>query len=119
MSASQIPRSVRKSHLDQLCHDNAQEIGVPTILPASFPNSPRFYYNLYLDAVALPRRFGKPDLFVTMTCNPNWDDTHGADLYRQAMASCRNANAARTQLRAETTDCRVCAKFAAYLQHFL
>jgi hypothetical protein len=46
-------------------------------------------------------------------------DTHGADLYRQAMASCRNANAARTQLRAETTDCRVCAKFAAYLQHFL
>lgn len=60
--------------MDQLCHDNAQEIGVPTILPASFPNSPRFYYNLYLDAVALPRRFGKPDLFVTMTCNPNWDE---------------------------------------------
>ena len=46
-------------------------------------------------------------------------DTHGADLYRQAMASCRNANAARTQLRAETTNCRVCAKFAAFLQHFL
>jgi hypothetical protein len=46
-------------------------------------------------------------------------DTHGVDLYRQAMASCRNANAARTQLRAETTNCRVCAKFAAFLQHFL
>ena len=60
--------------MNQLCADNAHQIGVPTILPASFPNSPRFYHNLYLDAVALPRRFGKPDLFITMTCNPHWDE---------------------------------------------
>jgi hypothetical protein len=24
----------------------------------------------YLDAMALVRRFGKPDIFLTMTCNP-------------------------------------------------
>ena len=47
------------------------------------------------------------------------DDTHGADLYRQAIASCRNATKARTQLRAATTKCRVCAKFASFLDHFL
>lgn len=58
--------------IDQLCVDNANQIGVPSILPASYPNSPRYYHNLYLDAVALPRRFGKPDLFITMTCNPHW-----------------------------------------------
>jgi hypothetical protein len=28
----------------------------------------------YLDAVALPRRFGKPDLFITMTANPHWPE---------------------------------------------
>ncbi len=57
---------------DQLNTDNARQIGVPVVLPASYPNSPRYYHNLYLDAVALPRRFGKPDLFVTITCNPKW-----------------------------------------------
>jgi hypothetical protein len=46
-------------------------------------------------------------------------DTHGEDLYRQAIASCRNANKARTQLRAATAKCRVCAKFASFLDHFL
>jgi hypothetical protein len=28
----------------------------------------------YLDAVALPRRYGKPDLFITMTANPHWPE---------------------------------------------
>jgi hypothetical protein len=60
--------------IDQLCSDNAQQIGVPVVLPASYPNSPRYYHNLYLDAVALPRRFGKPDLFITITANPQWPE---------------------------------------------
>jgi hypothetical protein len=46
-------------------------------------------------------------------------DTNGVDLYCQAVSSLRNANNARNQLRAATTNCRVCAKFAAFLQHFL
>uniref|UniRef100_A0A914Z2E1 Helitron helicase-like domain-containing protein n=1 Tax=Panagrolaimus superbus TaxID=310955 RepID=A0A914Z2E1_9BILA len=29
---------------------------------------------LYQDAMAIVRRFGKPDLFITMTCNPNWKE---------------------------------------------
>ena len=32
--------------IDQISVVNARQIGVPTVLPASFPNSPRFYYNL-------------------------------------------------------------------------
>ena len=27
----------------------------------------------YLDAMALVWRFGKPDIFLTMICNPKWD----------------------------------------------
>jgi hypothetical protein len=33
-----------------------------------------FAIRLYLDAMALPRRFGKPDLFITMTANPSWPE---------------------------------------------
>lgn len=29
-------------------------------------------YQLYQDAMAIVRKFGKPDLFITFTCNPNW-----------------------------------------------
>jgi hypothetical protein len=28
----------------------------------------------YIDAMALVRKFGKPYIFLTMTCNPNWDE---------------------------------------------
>lgn len=32
--------------MDQLSSDNARQIGVPVILPSSYPNSPRYYHNL-------------------------------------------------------------------------
>jgi hypothetical protein len=35
-----------KAIMDQICAGNARDIGVPVILPASFPNSPRYYHNL-------------------------------------------------------------------------
>jgi hypothetical protein len=40
-------------------------------------------------------------------------------LYRQAITGVRNAHHARTQHHIATMTCPVCAKFAAYLQHFL
>jgi hypothetical protein len=48
------------------------------ILPSSFVGSPRFYHQLYLDAMALPHRFHKPDLFITITCNPGWTEISSA-----------------------------------------
>ena len=30
--------------------------------------------NLYLDAMAICRHFGFPDLFITFTCNPKWPE---------------------------------------------
>jgi len=52
---------------------NAAEIGQSVVrLPSGFVGSARWYQQLYYDAMALPIRFGKPDLFITMTCNPRW-----------------------------------------------
>ena len=28
----------------------------------------------YQDAMAICRKYGRPDLFITMTCNPKWDE---------------------------------------------
>ena len=32
----------------------------------------------YQDAMAICRHFGKPDFFITFTCNPNWDEIREA-----------------------------------------
>ncbi|XP_033142595.1 uncharacterized protein LOC117132485 [Brassica rapa] len=44
------------------------------ILPASFTGGPRYMKNNYLDAMAICRHFGFPDLFITFTCNPKWPE---------------------------------------------
>src|SRR6266542_3377052 len=30
-----------------------------------------------MDAMALVQKYGKPDYFLTMTCNPNWEEITG------------------------------------------
>ncbi|KAG5541509.1 hypothetical protein RHGRI_021364 [Rhododendron griersonianum] len=48
------------------------KIGAPIILPGSFIGGPRDMHKRYMDAMALVERYGKPDIFLTMTCNPKW-----------------------------------------------
>ncbi|GBN85324.1 hypothetical protein AVEN_175849-1 [Araneus ventricosus] len=36
--------------------------------------SPRHMQQNYQDAMAMLRKFGKPDLFLTFTCNPSWSE---------------------------------------------
>ncbi|XP_028086421.1 uncharacterized protein LOC114287309 [Camellia sinensis] len=50
------------------------KIGHRVILPPSFIGSPRDLRRRYVDAMALVQRFGKPDIFLTMTCNPTWPE---------------------------------------------
>lgn len=47
-------------------------VGRIVILPSSFSGSPRNMMRHYQDAMGIVRKFGKPDLFITMTFNPNW-----------------------------------------------
>jgi|LauGreDrversion4_2_1035121.scaffolds.fasta_scaffold339485_1 hypothetical protein len=46
-------------------------------------------------------------------------DEDAIDMYQSTISSMRNARLARQQLRASTTTCPVCAKFASFLQHFM
>lgn len=48
------------------------KIGRRIVLPSSFIGGPRDMRKRYLDAMSLVQRYGKPDLFLTMTCNPKW-----------------------------------------------
>lgn len=49
--------------------------GKRVILPSSFNGSPRCYRELYHDSMALIQLLGKSDLFITFTCNLNWQET--------------------------------------------
>ncbi|WVZ95702.1 hypothetical protein U9M48_041434 [Paspalum notatum var. saurae] len=52
----------------------ADAVGKRTVLATSFLGGPRGMRRRYMDAMALVRKYGKPDIFLTMTCNPNWDE---------------------------------------------
>ncbi|XP_074299755.1 uncharacterized protein LOC141630914 [Silene latifolia] len=52
----------------------AANVGKRVILPLTFLGGPRDMKKRYLNSMALVHRFGKPDLFVTMTCNPTWPE---------------------------------------------
>lgn len=48
--------------------------GRMVILPSTFSGSPRNMMQNYQDAMAIVRKFGKPDYLITMTCNPAWPE---------------------------------------------
>jgi hypothetical protein len=50
------------------------KIGRKFVLPQSFTCGPRDMLRRYMDAMAIVQRYGKPDIFLTITCNPNWPE---------------------------------------------
>lgn len=67
-------RSEEYIHLrDAINNDgNLNDIGRMTILPATYTGSPRHMHEYAQDAMSYVRQYGRPDLFVTFTCNPTW-----------------------------------------------
>ncbi|GFT82258.1 ATP-dependent DNA helicase [Trichonephila clavipes] len=55
---------------------NITNIGKMIILPSSYIDSPRHMQEYAQDAMAYVRHYGRPDLFITFTCNPAWDEIH-------------------------------------------
>jgi len=53
---------------------NLEDTGQMIVLPSSFNGGPRYMLNLFHDAMAIVKEFGKPDLFITITCNPHWPE---------------------------------------------
>jgi hypothetical protein len=61
---------------DALAVDGPRDrpLGRAMVLPATFTGSPRFMQKNYLDAMTIVTRLGRPDLFLTFTANPNWEE---------------------------------------------
>ncbi|KAG2210181.1 hypothetical protein INT45_004502 [Circinella minor] len=61
-------------------------VGKRVILPLSFIGGPCHMQQLYQDAMSIVRRFGKPDIFVTVTTNPRWHEIQDCLLPGQTAA---------------------------------
>ncbi|GMF82124.1 unnamed protein product [Phytophthora fragariaefolia] len=57
---------------DSRCEDYLNQVGMRIVLPDSHSGSPRNKYKHYQESMAIVREYGKPDAFITMTCNPKW-----------------------------------------------
>ena len=71
------PRSERYIHLrDAIVNDgsNTTNVGRLTILPSSYAGSPRHMHEYAQDAIPYVHLYGRPDLFITFTCNQSWDE---------------------------------------------
>ncbi|UYV70222.1 hypothetical protein LAZ67_7002235, partial [Cordylochernes scorpioides] len=49
-------------------------IGRQVIFPSSFVGSPRHMHEYAQDCMAYVRKYGRPDIFITFTCNPEWPE---------------------------------------------
>ena len=54
--------------------DNQQPAIGRKILSSSYVGSPRWYHSQFQDGMAIVREYHKPDFFITMTCNPKWNE---------------------------------------------
>ena len=50
------------------------KVGKRVILPSTFIGGSRDMRRRYLDAMTLVQHYGKPNLFITMTCNSEWKE---------------------------------------------
>jgi hypothetical protein len=55
---------------------DASLVGKRIILPDSFTGGPRYMFKNCQDAMGICKKFGYPDLFITVTCNSNWPEIH-------------------------------------------
>ncbi|XP_022233499.2 uncharacterized protein LOC111081677 [Drosophila obscura] len=69
-------RSEEYVHLrDSINNDgNAQNVGTMIILPSSYVGSPRHMFDYAQEAMSYVRRYGRSDLFIAFTCNPQWEE---------------------------------------------
>ena len=61
---------------------NLAEHGTQIILPSSFVGSERYMNQLFRDSMAICCAFNKPDIFLTMTANPNWPEIQDQLLWK-------------------------------------
>ena len=80
---------------------NMAEHGQRFILLSSFSGGERHMTQLFQDAMAIARTFGKPDIFYTMTANSNWPDIQDHLLWEVPPAPGAN----RRKRKQHASDC--------------
>ena len=82
---SYIRNNPKKLRVDKFCSlqqslDDGSTKGLNkgkrVILPSTFVGSPRYIDQLYFDGMAICNHVGFPNLFITLTCNPNRPEIH-------------------------------------------
>ncbi|XP_065658931.1 uncharacterized protein LOC136083459 [Hydra vulgaris] len=63
---------VLHEHVNNLRNDHNVRPGRVVVLPSTYVGSPRALKENFEDAMAIMKKYGKPDLFITFTCNPKW-----------------------------------------------
>ncbi|GJV28335.1 DNA helicase [Tanacetum coccineum] len=53
---------------------DGSDLGLRTVLTASFTGGPRYMYAHYLDALAICQIHGSPSFLITFTCNAKWPE---------------------------------------------
>ena len=59
---------------DAISKNKDIDIGKPSIMPSSFVGSDRWWHHHIQDGLTYTINHGPPDLFLTVTCNPWWDE---------------------------------------------
>ncbi|XP_065674146.1 uncharacterized protein LOC136091089 [Hydra vulgaris] len=62
-------------HVNNIANERNIRPGRVVILPSSYVGSPRALKENFEDAMTIFKKYGKPDLFITFTCNPKWRET--------------------------------------------
>ena len=63
---------VLHEHVNNLGNDHNVRPGCVVVLPSTYVGSPRALKENFEDAMAIIKKYGKPDPFITFTCNPKW-----------------------------------------------
>jgi len=63
-------QSILRVSDEYLNHEEKDKV----ILPSTHPGSRKYQTRLMHEGLALVAKFGYPDFFITMTCNPDWKD---------------------------------------------
>ncbi|XP_074298906.1 uncharacterized protein LOC141629882 [Silene latifolia] len=97
----------------ELGENSTSNVGRRVILPPSFLGGPRDMRRRYLNAMALVQKYGKPDIFLTMTCNPNWIEIKtelapGEQAHNRPDLVARIFHAKLTALRKEIMERKKC-----------
>lgn len=63
---------------------SAVDVGQRIILPSSHTGSNRYFHERQQDAMTYVSVYGRPDLFITLTCNPKWREIQESLFERQS-----------------------------------